>query len=195
MHAGIHTLDLQNCLVSDAALSQIPCPQLRTILLRGCHSITSEGVRALASSCPSLQVVDLTGCSRVTDQGVLALAHNCQSLEVLSLRSCSAIGDPSLLALSRNSRLLHSLYLSGTQVTDMGVIGLATGLCSNNLKELQLARCGNLTDEAVTAILTHCPNIRIFNFHGCPHITDRSREALHNLIGPDKIQQVSWTVY
>ncbi|XP_062317004.1 protein AMN1 homolog isoform X2 [Osmerus eperlanus] len=195
LHAGIHKLDLQNCPVSDSALRQIHCPELRTILLRGCLSISSEGVGALASSCPRLQVVDLTECAGVADRGVLALARCCPALQVLSLGDCPTVGDASLLALAGSCGLLHSLYLSGTQVTDVGVTGLATGLCSNNLKELQLARCSNLTDRAVTAVLTHCPNIRIFNFHGCPHITDRSRDALHNLTGPDKIQQVSWTVY
>ncbi len=43
VHNGTHTLDLQNCKVSDSALLQIHCLQLRTILLRGCAEITSEG--------------------------------------------------------------------------------------------------------------------------------------------------------
>ncbi|XP_031689054.1 protein AMN1 homolog isoform X5 [Oncorhynchus kisutch] len=140
MHLGTHKLDMVNCRVSDSALQQICCPQLRTILLRGQPSITSDGVRALAASCPGLQVVDLTECAAVTDEGVLALAHGCSSLEVLSLWGCSAVGDAALLALAGNCRLLHSLNLSGTQVTDEGVIGLATAPCSNSLKELQLAR-------------------------------------------------------
>nr|XP_046208471.1 protein AMN1 homolog isoform X2 [Oncorhynchus gorbuscha] len=222
MHLGTHKLDMVNCRVSDSALQQIRCPQLRTILLRGQPSITSDGtclpngtfsvlkknpsgpslclqystlqcVRTLAASCPGLQVVDLTECAAVTDEGVLALAHGCSSLEVLSLWGCSAVGDAALLALAGNCRLLHSLNLSGTQVTDEGVIGLATAPCSNSLKELQLARCRNLTGKAVKAVLTNCPNVRIFTFDGCPLITDQ--EALHNLLGPDKFQQVSWTVY
>ncbi|KAJ8382727.1 hypothetical protein SKAU_G00035050 [Synaphobranchus kaupii] len=195
LHPGIHTLDLQNCSVSDSALRQMRCPGLRRILLRGCQGITSAGVRALAESCPGLQVVDLGGCTGLTDEGVLALAHSCPLLEVVSLRGCSGLSDVSLLALGRNCRLLHSAYFSETRVTDEGVVGLAAGVCSGSLKELQMARCQFLTDVAVTAVLTHCPNIRIFNFHGCPLISDQSRGALQNLIGPGKIQQVSWTVY
>ncbi|XP_036383706.1 protein AMN1 homolog [Megalops cyprinoides] len=195
LHPEIHTLDLQNCKVSDTALQQIRCGQLRRILLRGCGSVTSEGVTALASSCPCLQVVDLGGCTGVTDEGVVALAHNCKLLEVISIRGCPAIGDAALLALGGNCSLLHSVYFSETRVTDVGVVGLATGVCSSNLRELQMARCQFLTDESVTAVLTHCPKIRIFNFHGCPLITDQSRGALQNLIGPDKIHQVSWTIY
>uniref|UniRef100_A0A8C1T7Z0 Protein AMN1 homolog n=1 Tax=Cyprinus carpio TaxID=7962 RepID=A0A8C1T7Z0_CYPCA len=218
VHNGTHTLDLQNCKVSDSALQQIHCLQLRTILLRGCADITSNGLEVLASRCPYLQVVDLTGCTAVTDSGVQALARHCRSLEVISLRGCAALSDRALLELGQNCRVLHSIYFSGTEVTDQGVIGLATGVCSHSLKvlhtvhfnivllllfvinylpfqELQMIRCRNLTDVAVTAVLANCANIRIFNFHGCPLITDKSREALQNFIGPNKIQQVSWTVY
>ncbi|XP_055048097.2 protein AMN1 homolog isoform X2 [Misgurnus anguillicaudatus] len=171
LHSGTHTLDLQNCSVTDTALKQIHCRQLRTILLRGCTHITSE------------------------DSGIQALARHCKHLEVISLRGCTAVSDETLLELGANCRLLHSIYFSGTEVTDKGVIGLATGVCSHSLKEVQMVRCRNLTDLAVTAVVANCVNIRIFNFHGCPLITDKSREALQNLIGPDKIQQVSWTVY
>ncbi|KAJ8377273.1 hypothetical protein AAFF_G00261820 [Aldrovandia affinis] len=195
LHAGIRVLVLQNCVVSDSALLQIRCPQLRTIIMMGCQAITSEGVRALADSCPSLQTVDLGRCVALTDDGVLALAHSGSQLEVISLRGCSALSDTALLALGQNCRLLHSAYFSETHVTDEGVVGLATGVCSNSLKEIEMAHCQFLTDKAVTAVVTHCPNIRIFNFHGCPLMTDRSRRVLQNSIGPDKIQQVSWTVY
>ncbi|KAG5845211.1 protein AMN1 homolog [Anguilla rostrata] len=195
LHPGIHTLDLQICRVSDSALRQTRCPGLRRILLRGLPEITSAGVCALAESCPSLQVVDLGGCTGLTDEGVLALARCCPLLEVVSLRGCSSVGDAALQALARNCRLLHSVYLSETLVTDEGVIGLATGVCSGSLKELNMVRCQFVTDEAVTAVLTHCPKIRIFNFHGCPLISDQSRGALHNFVGPGKIQQVTWTVY
>ncbi|XP_051975437.1 protein AMN1 homolog [Xyrauchen texanus] len=195
VHSGTHKLDLQNCTVSDSALQQINCRHLKTIFLRGCADISSEGVEVLASQCPCLQVVDLTGCTAVTDAGIQALAQHCKCLEVISLRDCTALSDKALLELGANCRMMHSIYFSGTEVTDQGVIGLATGVCSNSLKELQMVRCRNLTDLAVTAVLANCANIRIFNFHGCPLITDKSREALQNLTGPGKIQQVSWTVY
>uniref|UniRef100_A0A2K6KV84 Antagonist of mitotic exit network 1 homolog n=4 Tax=Colobinae TaxID=9569 RepID=A0A2K6KV84_RHIBE len=34
-----------------------------------------------------------------------------------------------------------------------------------------MGHCVNLTDGAVEAILTYCPQIRILLFHGCPLIT------------------------
>lgn len=195
LHSETHKLDLQNCNVSGSALKQIQCRHLRTIVIRGCADITSEAVEVLASQCPYLQVVDLTGCALVTDSGIQALARHCKYLEVILLHGCTALSDKALLELGANCKLLHSIDFSRTDVTDKGVIGLATGVCSKSLKELQMIRCPNLTDLAVTAVVANCANMRIFNFEGCPLLTDKSREALQNLIGPDKIQQVSWTVY
>ncbi|XP_046715432.1 protein AMN1 homolog isoform X2 [Silurus meridionalis] len=195
LHAGVHTLSLQNCMVSDSALRQINCQHLKTIILIGCVHITSEGLNALASHCVGLQVVDLTGCAAVTDSGVRALAQSCKRLEVISLSECPAISDVALIELGANCRCLYSIDFAGTEVTDDGVIGLVTGVCCQSLKELQMVRCHNLTDKAVAAVLSNCANIRIFHFHGCPLITDKSREALHNFIGPKKIKQISWTVY
>ncbi|KAK2834542.1 hypothetical protein Q7C36_015243 [Tachysurus vachellii] len=195
LHAGTRTLDLQNCTVSDSALRQIHCQQLESIILIGCVNITSEGLDSLASHCAGLKIADLSGCAAVTDSGLRALARSCKRLEVISLCECPAISDEALIELGANCSCLYSIDFSGTEVTDEGVIGLATGVCCQSLKELQMVRCRNLTDKAVTTVLSNCDNIRIFHFHGCPLMTDKSREALHNFIGPNKIQQVSWTVY
>lgn len=40
-----------------------------------------------------------------------------------------------------------------------------------------MERCVNLTDVAVEAVLTCCPKIHIFLFHGCPLVTGRSNHA------------------
>ena len=77
-------------------------------------------MEALASSCPRLQHVNLRKCAGVADRGVLALARCCPTLQVVILGDCPAVGDASLLALAGSCGLLHSLSLSGTQVTTSG---------------------------------------------------------------------------
>ncbi|XP_028814195.1 protein AMN1 homolog isoform X2 [Denticeps clupeoides] len=195
LHVRTHSLNLENCSVSDSALRQISCPYMKRIVLDGCTTVTSEGIMALALSCPALQVVDLTGCISVTDVGLAALAQNSTALEVIDLKGCTAISDLALLDLGKNCRILQSICISETLVTDKGVVSLVSGVCSNTLKELQMAHCRNLTNNAVSAVLKHCVNIRVFIFHGCPLITERSREAIENFTGLNKIHQVSWTVY
>ncbi|XP_048790310.1 protein AMN1 homolog isoform X1 [Lagopus muta] len=200
LHPAVESLDLQACDVSDNALLQLyNCKQLKKINLNSFKEdrlgITSEGVTALALSCPYLREASFTRCCNISDSGLLALALNCQFLQILNLGSCSGIMDASLQALGENCKFLHSVDISSTQVTDDGVIALVNGMCSKNLKEINMECCVNLTDVAVEAVLTCCPKIRTLLFHGCPLITGRSHDVLRQLMISNKIKQVTWTVY
>ncbi|XP_053113785.1 protein AMN1 homolog isoform X2 [Hemicordylus capensis] len=200
LHPAVEALDLRDCEISDSALRQLcSCKQLKKIHLNVWKenrlTVTSEGVAALALSCPYLREAFFKRCSNLTDSGVLTLALNCPHLQILNIGGCSSITDISLEALGQNCRNLHSVDFSSTQVTDNGVIALVSGMCSKNLKEIHMELCVNLTDVAVEAVLTYCPKMYILLFHGCPLITDRSREALEQLVRPNKFKQVSWTVY
>ncbi|KQK77885.1 hypothetical protein AAES_120850 [Amazona aestiva] len=175
---------------------QAPYTQQLLKALRHAQTLTPHDcVIALALSCPYLREASFKRCCDITDSGVLALALNCQFLQIVNLGSCSGIMDASLQALGENCKFLHSVDFSSTQVTDDGVVALVSGTCSENLKEIHMERCVNLTDVAVEAVLTCCPKIHIFLFHGCPLITDRSREVLEQLVISNKIKQVTWTVY
>ncbi|NWX19150.1 AMN1 protein, partial [Aegotheles bennettii] len=200
LHPAVESLDLRNCHISDNALLQLcNCKQLKNINLNSCEEkrsgITSEGVTALALSCPYLCEASFKRCCNITDSGVLALALNCQFLQIVNLGSCSGIMDASLQALGKNCKFLHSVDFSSTQVTDDGVVALVSGTCSKNLKEINMECCVNLTDVAMEAVLTSCPKINIFLFHGCPLITDRFRDVLDQLIISNKIKHITWTVY
>ncbi|KAL2093291.1 hypothetical protein ACEWY4_010603 [Coilia grayii] len=195
LHSGIKTLDVHNCRLSDLALQKICCRHLSRICLSNSTEITSRGLQALASSCPNLKWIDLSGCTSVTDPGIQVLALSCMGLEVIALMRCTALTDKAIQELGANCRMLHTVSISETQVTDTGVIGLATGVCANSLKEIHMSGCRNLTDEAVIFVLLNCSNIHTFVFHGCPLMTDRSREALQSHTGKDKIKHITWTVY
>ncbi|NXO02494.1 AMN1 protein, partial [Rhinopomastus cyanomelas] len=200
LHPAIESLDLRDCDISDNALLQLcNCKQLKKINLSSFKEnrlgITSKGVTALALSCPYLREASFKRCCNITDSGVLALALNCQFLQIVNLGRCSGIMDVSLQALGENCTFLHSVDFSSTQVTDNGVVALVNGTCSKNLKEIHMVCCVKLTDVAVEAVLTCCPNMHIFLFHGCPLITDRSRDVLEQLVASNKIKQVTWTVY
>ncbi|XP_030071355.1 protein AMN1 homolog isoform X1 [Microcaecilia unicolor] len=200
LHPAVERLDLRDCDITDNALQQLcECKQLKKINLNSCKgdriSVTSEGIKAMALSCPYLFEASLKRCCNLTDEGILALALNCRLLQIVNLSGCSGITDVSLNALGQNCKFLHSVDFSATKVTDEGVIALVSGMCSKNLKEIHMGDCEHLTDEAVEAVLTCCPQIHTLLFHGCPLITDHSRENLELLVGPNKIKQVTWTVY
>ncbi|XP_007896792.1 protein AMN1 homolog isoform X2 [Callorhinchus milii] len=199
LHPGLQKLDLRDCNISDDGLMLLQvCTQLRKINLNSRQytlSITSEGLKVVASSCPHLSEVCLKRCRNVSDEGIVALAQQCKLLQIINIGGCLSITDASLHALGKHCRFLHSVDFSATKVSDAGVIGLVSGVCSQIIKEIHMNRCVNLTDDAVESVLINCPQIFILLFHDCPLITDRSREALEQLVGPNKIKQVTWTVY
>ncbi|KAM4837700.1 protein AMN1 homolog isoform X2 [Urocitellus parryii] len=186
LHPDVQALDLRSCDISDAALLHLcKCKKLKKLNINSSEgervSITSEAI--------------LKRCCNLTDEGVLALALNCRLLKIIDLGGCLSITDVSLHALGKNCPFLQSIDFSATQVSDNGVVALVSGLCAKKLEEIHMAGCVNLTDEAVKAVLTYCPQIQILLFHGCPLITDLSREVLDQLVGPNKLKQVMWTVY
>ncbi|XP_078273106.1 protein AMN1 homolog isoform X1 [Rhinoraja longicauda] len=199
LHPGLQKLDLRDCAITDNGLVMLQiCTQLREISLSSSDcklSVTSEGLKVIASSCPHLAEVCLRRCRNISDEGIIALAQQCRLLQIINISGCLGVADASLQALGKNCKFLHSVDFSATKVSDAGVIGLVNGVCSHNLKEIHMDRCVNLTDKAVESVLIFCPHILILLFHDCPRITDRSREALQQLVRPNQMKQVTWTVY
>ncbi|XP_071941805.1 protein AMN1 homolog isoform X2 [Antedon mediterranea] len=201
VHNKTKTLDLSECDITDESLHKLSsCRNLCKIDLNATKenrtSITSLGVEALSRSCPHLQTVYLRRCTLITDPAVIAIAQNCRYLRHLNIGGCCLITDISLAALGQNSTMLSSFNFSKTQVSDEGVLSLAMGVCKQSLKEVHMDHCAQLTDEAVEAIVGFCPKVTFLIFHGCPKITERSRQALEELHGPNsQMKQLTWTVY
>eukprot|EP00069_Balaena_mysticetus_P001944 bmy_15568T0 len=150
LHPEVQTLDLRSCDISDTALLHLcNCRKLKKLILNSSKenriSITSKGVLALALNCRLLKIIDLGGCLGITDVSLQALGENCPFLQCVDF--------------------------SATQVSDSGVVALVSGPCAKKLEEIHMGYCVNLTDEAVEAVLTCCPQICILLFHGCPLVT------------------------
>lgn len=202
LHQQVKTLDLADCDISDNGLQAVcKCTQLRKIDLNANKesrtNITSEGVCSLAVSCRHLQTVYLRRCVNLTDVAIETLARSCPQLRLLNLGGCPNLTDSSLQALGENCKFLKSVNVSNTQVTDSGIIKLVSGPCAATLTEVHINGCRGVTDEAVEAVLQFCPQINILLFHGCPNITEQSRQALEDLTisRASPMKQVTWTIY
>ncbi|XP_070543645.1 protein AMN1 homolog [Ptychodera flava] len=201
IHDRVKVLDLSECDVTDDGLQAITlCKQLRKLDLNAAKenrtSITTRGVQLVAQSCPILQTVYLRRCLNITDDAVISLSQCCRQLMLLNIGGCRQITDASLEALGKHCRMLKSVNFCKTKVTDDGVISLVTGCCKQSLTEIHMNHCIRVTDESVEAVMECCPRISILLFDGCPLITDRSRQALEELSGPQThMKQVTWTIY
>jgi len=200
LYERVRCLDLSDCDITDNSLEIIAhkCSSLRKIDLNSLRktprtAITSSGIIMLAEHCRYLSVVYLRRCTGVNDEAISALAQNCPLLRDLNVGGCPLITDVGLRSLGEHAKNLSSINLTRTNITDYGVIQLVEGPGGRQLKELHLAHCEALTDDSMEAVTQFCPNINILLFHGCPNISERSREAMEQIQSPMK--QVTWTIY
>ena len=77
-------------------------------------------------------------------------------------------------------RSIHSINLSGTSISDRGLIGLKKYSKSReSLREIVLNRCFNITDEGIENILDGFKELEILSFAQCsPSITSKSTSML-----------------
>ncbi|XP_052811039.1 protein AMN1 homolog [Mya arenaria] len=202
LHSKVRTLDLSDCDLSDRGLQAIcQCTHLQKIDLNASKesrtNITSDGICQLGQSCHHLQTLYLRRCLNITDVAIETVSRSCPQLRLLNIGGCNNITDRSLQALGQNCKFLKSVNLSNTQITDVGVMQLVSGQCAKTLMEIHINGCQGVTDEAVEAVMQFCPQINILIFHGCPNITEQSRQALEDLTlsRSSPMKQVTWTIY
>ena len=153
--------------------------------LRHLRGVRDSGLQCVSRS---LTHVDLGGCLQVSDSGVRRLA------------SCPR---------------LSSLSLSRTLITDRSLCSLSSGKCRNSLGELRVNGCVNITDSGIEVshrhtgvinsiikptlqtLLTAGLSLHILIFHGCPGVTEQSRQGLETFLRNigHRMRQVTWTVY
>ncbi|KAJ3238162.1 hypothetical protein HDU81_008309 [Chytriomyces hyalinus] len=89
----LKTLNLKNSGASDVHVRFIAlaCPQLATIRLEGCSSLTDDCIIRISQSCSNLETLDLSLVSLITDLSMYSIIQNChqsQSVRNLSLSGC-----------------------------------------------------------------------------------------------------------
>ncbi|KAJ3039686.1 hypothetical protein HK097_002767, partial [Rhizophlyctis rosea] len=90
------------------------CPQLGTVILEGCSSLTDDALISLARNCGEyLGNLDASFCMKVTDLSVRALAQYGKRLEVLTLSGCDLITPDGVQAITRGCARLDEIVLHG----------------------------------------------------------------------------------
>ncbi|ESO03636.1 hypothetical protein HELRODRAFT_79810, partial [Helobdella robusta] len=152
------------------------------------------GLTCIAYKCKYIQFLDLCDCQNVCDYGVINIIRSCKFLKFLDLGGCMLVTDKTLQSIGSEGIQLHSVSLSKTNITDDGVYSMLKGPCSRTLTEIHLNNNNDLTDDSIVFIATSCPNLRVFSFHNCPNLTERSRQALQSM-SPENLKNITFTVY
>ncbi len=125
---------------------------ITSLILKCCDDISDAGITAVAFWLNSnLKKLGLTYCNNLTDLSVLAISMGAKNLESLDLSDCFELTDKALEAIGSSLPKLHKFSISSSRISSTGLGFLANG-CLQNLYELDISFCDNLTDDGFVAI-------------------------------------------
>ena len=155
----LRAIDLTACrLLDDAAIAELACPRLESLLLQSCSQLTDVGVESLAAGCPALVRISLASCKHVTDAGMVALVSGCPSLTDVDFSGCNEVTVQGIGALAAAAPALARLALCGLPgLTDAGLDMVAT---LQHLIAIELADCPRLSPAGLAKLAGGCPQLR-----------------------------------
>lgn len=121
---------------------------------------------------PRLTTLILTDTARVNADVIFSLVDNCQNLTELRLGDLNRLNNECVRLLSGLDKLeILQISNPGQKVTDKAVIDVLNSVGSG-LKELDLSRCIELTDEVLDAIRNCCVRLQVLSLEDCELFTD-----------------------
>lgn len=162
--ARLRELDLYRCSdISDMGIEEIAhgCPELEIINIAYNDKISDTSLISL-SKCSSLKELEIRGCHSVSSIGLSAIAKGCRQLRVLDVKKCIKINDNGMLSLARHSQNLKQINLSYCSVTDVGFMALSS---INSLQTITILHLSGLTANGLAAALLACRGLRKVKLH------------------------------
>ncbi|EFN77352.1 Putative RNA-binding protein EEED8.10 [Harpegnathos saltator] len=172
-------------------LSYLPAQMLRTLVIKECHKITDANLSTALARLKNLECLKLLNCCHIGEKIMEAISDHCKSLT--DLRICGragwlynmniqftnlvnlrrleithffALSNEQLINVALNCPQITHLDISGCdKVTDTGIIAIA-GL--SKLEYLYINFLTNITNHSLKNLV----NLKIFECHSCPLITD-----------------------
>lgn len=157
-------LDLyRSCGVTDTGIAAIAhgCPALEMINIAYNDKITDTSLRLL-SKCLMLRALEIRGCHSVSSVGISAIAIGCRQLMVLDIKKCVCINDDGMVPLAKFSQNLKQINLSYCSVTDVGLLALAS---INRLQNMTILHLAGLTPNGLAAALLAFQGLRKVKLH------------------------------
>jgi hypothetical protein len=126
----------------------------RTLRLHACHSLTSQGIQAIASM-TNLHLLDLLG-TRAIDTDACAALGRMKSLVTLNLSETN-VDDEGVVLLAK-SKSLRALGLHGCNVSEAAIRKLLSQL---DLERLGIRRCPGIDEKVLAQLRKDFPSCSI----------------------------------
>ncbi|XP_060208591.1 uncharacterized protein LOC132635987 isoform X1 [Lycium barbarum] len=172
---------LDHVLGTTIAPSSNSLPNLAILSLRGASRMSDRALEILVTSAPSLQSIDLGQCSLLSHTGIDIVANLLGSiLKELYIDECQSIDAILILPALEKLEHLEVLSVGGIHsVCDQFVSELLAAR-GQNLKELDISDCENLTDQSLKFIGDTCANLHSLNISNLSNLTDVGLQFLAN---------------
>ncbi|XP_075664542.1 F-box protein SKIP2 isoform X2 [Castanea sativa] len=164
--------------LSDELLISIveACLPLNKLILARCHGFTFAGLLLLLSKYHSLSLISIEGMNFLTDQNINELSKFFSKLTSINLGLCSKLTNSTFFTLTRNCPLLNEINM---ERTNLGKEECPTKFVVNpQVKSLNLAQNGKLSNESIKKFVAICPNLQVLNLSSCRGITEEGFEEI-----------------
>lgn len=197
---GLQDVALDDCVeVSDDALRQlfISVTQLKSLSIRGCASVTEEGLRFMHEmpvpwgtrkhrNCTFLHTFRIGRNSYISDEFMMVLTVMCPNLRVLEVTGCRLVGGDQAMGKIGGLLKLQELILEALpRVSDQGIREFFCDLPRRALKKLSLAGCTKVTDVSLKCVAKNGRNLRELHLDRNVSVTDHGFGYLSKGLAPN----------
>lgn len=182
-NSSIKVLSLPGCRFKDNGLVALSkyARQLDSLSLSGCRGLPQISIIKLFRSwrC-NLTHLSLRGCHQMSDEA-LALVCKIKTLESLNLGGCHQLTNASMPSISELPKVHTLILTSCLKLTDKGIAFLKD---LKSLVFLDLSGCTNITDQGIFDITLSengCNNIKQLHLFGCRNITNYCIEFIQTM--------------
>lgn len=174
---NLTSLHLSTCVtVTDDGVMELRkvCPRLQKLVIYGNHAISDMSVKNLGSL-KHLQSLDLSFCTRLTNASGAFLATY-PSLTALHIRDWREISDAFIHDLFKGnaSRTLVELSISRcVKLSDLSLNAIVSAI-GEKLEVLRVKGCLLMSDAGMAVVFSHCGTLKEVNFGQIPSLTSAS---------------------
>ncbi|KAI8901931.1 hypothetical protein BC833DRAFT_617172 [Globomyces pollinis-pini] len=174
-------------LMGDLQQALKACPNLVSIRLESCTSLSTLLAQFLIDHTPFLSRIELPGCT-ISDNFLLKLIRGVTSLRHIDI-SFTNITLSVLPVIVRECQFLETLNMTGCrpspenmvidyEASEYYLVGDTLKHYKNSVLSHVSLSFTELTDSMVGYLCRHCDNLKILHFNGCKNLTDTSLNSI-----------------